>query len=137
MDSSSFVAAIIMGITYGYEVQPENDPYVSAVLELNGILTKGLTPERSAILLAFPFRKLISTPSNVTEISAVAHIPTWFPGAGFQREALYTRQLAQKVLNAPFEFTKSQIVSNLASRIRVLQLTCHIGSWNCPTICGV
>ncbi|KAG1747528.1 cytochrome P450 [Suillus occidentalis] len=95
----SFVAAIIMGITYGYEVQPENDPYVSAVLELNGILTKGLTPERSAILLAFPF---------------LAHIPTWFPGASFQREALHSRQLAQRVLNAPFEFTKSQIEAGVA-----------------------
>jgi hypothetical protein len=115
MSSSSFVAAIVMGITYGYEVQPENDPYVSAVLELNGILTKGLTPEKSAILLAFPFRKLTSIPSSVAEVSAVAHIPTWFPGANLQREALHSRQLAQKVLNAPFEFTKSQIVTNFAS----------------------
>lgn len=73
----------------------------------------------------------------ITEISAVAHIPTWFPGASFQREALHSRQLAQRVLNAPFEFTKSQIVSNLASHIRVLQLTCHIGSRNCPTVFGV
>lgn len=101
----SFVAAIIMGITYGYEVQPENDPFVSAVLELNGILTKGLTPERSAILLAFPF---------------LAHIPTWFPGARFQREALHSRQLAQKVLNAPFEFTKSQIEAGIAPQSVVL-----------------
>lgn len=95
----SFVAAIVMGITYGYEVQPENDPYVSVVLELNGILSKGLTPEKSAILLAFPF---------------LAHIPTWFPGAKLQRVASHSRQLAQKALNAPFEFTKSQIAAGTA-----------------------
>ncbi|KAG2153366.1 cytochrome P450 [Suillus clintonianus] len=110
-----FVAAIVMEITYGYEVQSENDPYVSAVSELNAILTKGLTPERSAILLAFPF---------------LTHIPAWFPGAKFQREALHSRQLAQKVLNAPFEFTKSRIAAGTASQSLVFDCLTQIDEDN-------
>ncbi|KAG1751639.1 cytochrome P450 [Suillus paluster] len=94
----SFIAAIIMGVTYGCEVKSENDPYVSTVSQLVAILAKEQTPERAAILLAFPF---------------LAHIPAWFPGAKFKRDALYSRKLAEKVLDAPFEFTKLQIVTNL------------------------
>ncbi|KAG1742522.1 cytochrome P450 [Suillus lakei] len=94
----SFVAAIVMGITQRTTLT------VLAVSELNTILTRGLSPEKSAILSAFPF---------------LAHIPAWFPGATFQREALYSRQLAQKVLNAPFEFTKSQIAAGTASQSMV------------------
>lgn len=54
---SRFIAAIVMGITYGYEVQTGNDPYVSTIAELVGILSKGMSSERAAILSTFPFRK--------------------------------------------------------------------------------
>lgn len=111
----SFVAAVVMEITYGYEMQPENDPYVFAVLELNAILAKGLSPEKSAILLAFPF---------------LVHIPAWFPGAKLQREALYSRQLAQKVLDAPFEFTKSQIAAGTAPQSLVFDCLMKLGQDN-------
>ncbi|KAG1742639.1 cytochrome P450 [Suillus paluster] len=113
----SFVAAIVMEITYGYEMQSENDPYVSAIAELLAILEWGHSLERAAILLVFPFRMLTSIPSSAAEaVSRVAYIPTWFPGAHFTRDALYPRQLAQRVLNEPFNFTKSEIVTNLTSR---------------------
>ncbi|KAG2150439.1 cytochrome P450 [Suillus clintonianus] len=99
-----FIGAIIMGITYGYEMQSENDPYVSAVAQLAEILSNGQTPERAAILSAFPF---------------LAHIPAWFPGAKFKRDALYSRRLAQQVLDAPFEFTKLEIAAGTASQSMV------------------
>lgn len=106
--TKGFVAAIIMGITYGCEVQSENDPYVSTVSQLVAILAKGQTPERAAILLAFPFLEHIP-----------AWLPGWFPGAKFKREALYSRKLAEKVLDAPFEFTKKQIAAGIASQSMV------------------
>ncbi|KAG1892239.1 cytochrome P450 [Suillus subluteus] len=111
----SFVAAIAMRITYGYEVQSENDPYVSAVSELNTILANEVTPEKTAILLAFPF---------------LVHVPAWFPGAKLQREALRSRQLAQKVLDAPFEFTKSQIAAGTASQSLVFDCLTQIDEDN-------
>ncbi|KAG1815622.1 cytochrome P450 [Suillus subaureus] len=111
----SFAAAIAMRITYGYEVQSENDPYVYAVSELNTMIAKGLTPEKTAILLAFPF---------------LVHVPVWFPGAKLQREALYSRQLAQKVLNAPFEFTKLQIAAGTASQSLVFDCLTQIDEDN-------
>ncbi|OJA17912.1 hypothetical protein AZE42_09236 [Rhizopogon vesiculosus] len=68
-----FIAAIVMGITYGYEVQTENDPYVSTVAELVGILEKGMSSERAAILSAFPFRKLTAISSDVAKFRSHAN----------------------------------------------------------------
>ena len=48
-------AATIMGATYGYDVLPKDDPFVTKVKHLIGLFTNALTPERAALLLAFPF----------------------------------------------------------------------------------
>ena len=48
-------AATIMGATYGYDVLPKDDPFVTKVEHLIGLFTNALTPERAALLLAFPF----------------------------------------------------------------------------------
>ncbi|OJA10149.1 hypothetical protein AZE42_10029 [Rhizopogon vesiculosus] len=103
-----YVAAVVMGITYGYEVRSEDDPYVSTVTELVEILEKGLSPEKAAIISAFPF---------------LAHIPTWLPGGKFQRDALYSKKLAQKALDEPFEFVKTEMVTSLTVSEVMPQLT--------------
>lgn len=51
----SFAAATIMAATYGYEVTPKDDPLVSKLEHFVGLFTNVLTPERAALLLAFPF----------------------------------------------------------------------------------
>ncbi|KAI6039873.1 cytochrome P450 [Pisolithus marmoratus] len=94
-----FVASNIMALAYGYEVSMRDDPIVSTVRELVNLLTKALSPERTATLVAFPF---------------LQHLPDCFPGAGFKREAAYSCQLATQVLNEPFNLTKRDIASGNA-----------------------
>lgn len=52
----SFAAATIMATTYGYDVTPKNDPFVTKIEHLLELFLDALTPERAALLLAFPFR---------------------------------------------------------------------------------
>ncbi|KAG1753030.1 cytochrome P450 [Suillus lakei] len=104
LDDQGFEAHIQGLVIMRDILSSENDPYVSAVTKLVEILTNGQTPERAAILSAFPF---------------LAHIPAWFPGAKFKRDALHSRKLAQKVLDAPFEFTKLEIVAGIAPQSMV------------------
>lgn len=94
-----FVASNVMAVAYGYEVGMRDDPIVRTVRELVDLLTKALSPERTAALAAFPF---------------LQHFPDWFPGAGFKRQAAYSRQLAAQVLNEPFNLTKKDIASGNA-----------------------
>ena len=45
----------IMGATYGYEVVSNHDPFVTKTEHFLELLLTALTPERAALLLAFPF----------------------------------------------------------------------------------
>jgi len=66
-----FSSGIILEALYGFGVKPIDDPYVIAVEKGMEDLTKGLLP--GAFLVdAFPILK---------------HVPEWFPGAGFKRNA--------------------------------------------------
>ena len=44
-----------MAVTYGYEVAPRNDPFVTKIEHFTGLFMAALTPEKAALLLAFPF----------------------------------------------------------------------------------
>ena len=46
-----------MALAYGYEMAARDDPMVRTVMSLVNLLAKALSPERGAILSAFPFRK--------------------------------------------------------------------------------
>jgi hypothetical protein len=67
----SEAAAIIMSIVYGYDVQPYNDRFVT--LSENAV--KKLTES------VFPGAMVVNT------FPILRYLPSWFPGAGFQRFA--------------------------------------------------
>ncbi|KAF9545038.1 cytochrome P450 [Agrocybe pediades] len=83
----------IMAISYGIQVKEENDPYVTtAEAALHGLCMAALP---GAFLVdALPFLK---------------HVPSWFPGAGFQRKAQEWKDLATRMKTIPFELTKQNI----------------------------
>ncbi|KIJ62887.1 hypothetical protein HYDPIDRAFT_30029 [Hydnomerulius pinastri MD-312] len=95
----SYVASNVMALAYGYEMAVRDDPMVRTVRELVNLLAKALSPERTAILSAFPI---------------LERIPAWFPGAGFKRDAIYGRQLAAQVLDGPFNWVKKNLASGNA-----------------------
>jgi hypothetical protein len=66
------------------------------------------------------------------------HIPAWFPGAQFKRDALYSRKLARRALDEPFDFVKSEMVTTLSHSIRGdVPADLDLGSRNCFAIFGV
>jgi hypothetical protein len=99
-----------MAFTYGYDVAPRNDPMVANVKELVDILAKALSPERSAILSAFPIRERTNPEIKYRSFALVTHLPSWLPGPGYQRSAARARELAGQVLNVPFNLAKKNIV---------------------------
>ncbi|KAK7694990.1 hypothetical protein QCA50_002178 [Cerrena zonata] len=94
MDHIRHMAAeIIMRLAYGIDVQPKNDPYVD--IADSGIRAiEASTNAGSYLVDSFP---------------ALKHIPEWFPGARFQREAKEWRVFAMAMLEQPYEFFKKHL----------------------------
>ncbi|KIK97017.1 hypothetical protein PAXRUDRAFT_137193 [Paxillus rubicundulus Ve08.2h10] len=107
----TFVGSIILSLAYGYDTSSTEDPIFVAVEQLIAMLAKGLSPERAAILLAFPF---------------IRHLPPWFPGAAFQRDATACRKLARQVLNVPFDLVKENMLKGCASPCMVSECISQI-----------
>ena len=83
-----------MKITYGIDVQESNDPYILLTEEsLNGI-------NEAAIPGAF----------WVDLFPILKYVPSWFPGAGFQKKAAYWRQVNVSMTQKPFDHVKEQLV---------------------------
>lgn len=51
----SFAGAVMMAVAYAYEAAPKDDPFVAKVYHIHSFIVTVLTPEWSALLLAFPF----------------------------------------------------------------------------------
>ena len=53
---------------------------------------------------------------------AVKHIPSWFPGAQFKRDAEVWKSKMEAFVNEPYDFTKQQMVRRQASCFPLRQL---------------
>ena len=93
----SMAGETIMSITYGLDVQPNNDPYVETAEE--GV--------RSVVAAAIPGAFLVDM------IPFLKYVPQWFPGAGFQRKAKAWKKLTRNMVEVPFEAAKRNIVRYL------------------------
>ncbi|KAH7930246.1 cytochrome P450 [Leucogyrophana mollusca] len=99
-----FSAAVIMAVAYGYEVTSRDDPLVTRVRQLMGILEKELPTERAILLTAFPLLR---------------HLPAWFPGFAFKKQTSYCQKLADDVREIPFNYVKTQMAAGTAARSMV------------------
>ena len=91
---TSTFAATIMKIGYGISVQESDDPYVSIAEEvLNGVAVAGIPG--SFLVDMFPILK---------------YVPSWFPGAGFQKKAARWRELVNIMAEKPFLHVQEQLV---------------------------
>jgi len=99
-------AAIIMSIVYGYDVQPYNDRFVT--LSENAV--KKLTES------VFPGAMVVNT------FPILRYLPSWFPGAGFQRFAAECRLLTQEMQGVPFSFAKQNMRDGTDSQSVVAKL---------------
>jgi hypothetical protein len=84
----------IVSVTYGIDVLPANDPYITALDGLNAAVVQ------AGMAGAF----------LVDSIPALKYVPDWMPFAGFKRKAKEWRKLGIQVADMPFEATKRKLV---------------------------
>ena len=83
-----------MNIGYGISVQESDDPYISIAEEaLHGLAEAGIPG-------AF----------WVDLIPVLKYVPSWFPGAGFQKKAARWREVNNTMAEKPFRYVKEQLV---------------------------
>ena len=91
---TSTFAATAMKIGYGIAVQDSEDPYISIAEEALSGVAEAAIPGAFWVDL-FPILK---------------YVPSWFPGAGFQRKAAYWREAVNTMADKPFRHVQEQLV---------------------------
>ena len=91
---SSTFAATIMKIGYGIVVQESDDPYISIAEEAFEGAAEAIVPGAFWVDF-FPILK---------------HVPSWFPGAGFQKKAARWREATNAMAEKPFRYVQEQLV---------------------------
>ena len=89
--------AIILMMAYGYKVQEGADKYVEIVNVAIDQFAAATAP--GAFL--------------VDVLPILRYLPSWFPGAGFQRTAAQWREALTKMADVPFDFVKERMVSTV------------------------
>ncbi|GJE87615.1 cytochrome P450 [Phanerochaete sordida] len=91
-------AAIVMMLSYGHQIAPEGDLYVTiADKALAGLAQAGI------------FGTYL-----VDYLSCLKYIPAWFPGAAFQRQAFEWRHMNRMMRDLPFEKVKREMTAGKA-----------------------
>jgi hypothetical protein len=90
--------AIILRITYGYELQGDDDPLVNLVDRAVSQFSLSTTPG-TWLVDVLPFLK---------------HIPAWVPGAGFKRTAKEWNDTLDDMVETPYKLTKRQMAAGTA-----------------------
>lgn len=83
-----------MSTVYGHDISPTNDYFVS------------LSEQAVAKLIEAYFPGAVA----VNALPILRYIPSWFPGAGFQRYAAEAKVLTDRMQNVPFNFVKKNMV---------------------------
>ena len=91
---TSTFAATIMKIGYGIAIQESDDPYISmAEVAMNGAAEAGIP---GAFWVDF--------------LPILKYVPSWFPGAGFQKKATRVREATNTMAEKPFRLVQEQLV---------------------------
>ncbi|CAE6495896.1 unnamed protein product [Rhizoctonia solani] len=92
------VGAVILQSAYGYEATEAGDPMI-------GIARAGMQGFSDA-----------SMPADflVNIFPWLQYVPSWFPGAGWKRQAIAWSKARESLINIPFEWTKQQMVNGTA-----------------------
>ncbi|TFK48005.1 cytochrome P450 [Heliocybe sulcata] len=83
-------SAIILDTMYGIDVVDRDDPYVTIADKAMEAIVEAANPG-SFLVDSFP---------------ALKYVPSWFPGAEFQRKAIRWKALMKDMLNKPFQVVK-------------------------------
>ncbi|KAJ8581708.1 cytochrome P450 [Rhizopogon salebrosus TDB-379] len=103
----TLTAAIVMAVTYGYDVASVEDRFVTKVEGFLHLFLQGFTPKRAALTAAIPFLR---------------YIPSWLPGGRYKRRAGESRSLARDVLNDPVMYVKDEMAGGTTRQSLVKDL---------------
>ncbi|KAJ7905810.1 cytochrome P450 [Mycena olivaceomarginata] len=96
--------AIALRITYGYTVRGEDDPMIELVNDVMKEFSEAITPGAFLVDL----------------LPILKYVPSWMPGAGFQRKAKLWSDHRAEMLDKPFEFVEKQLGSAQDSFVSIL-----------------
>ncbi|KAL4072598.1 cytochrome P450 [Scleroderma yunnanense] len=105
-----YTGATALEFTYGRKVDGKDDPVITLANGLAEVMTKGITAERAGLLMAVPI---------------LEHLPSWFPGTGFKKEARRSKDMIKVVSELPFSIAKKQMESNLLQSSLVADILTH------------
>ncbi|CAE6479786.1 unnamed protein product [Rhizoctonia solani] len=97
--AANAIGAFILRLTYGHVVT-KDDPLISIIHEA-----------------LYYFQKGAAQPYWVNSIPVLQHVPSWFPGAGFQKIGKRGRELRNRYASQPFEEVLEQIRQDRLSRV--------------------
>ena len=83
-----------MDIAYGVEIQESGDRYISLAEEVMNAGNEASIPGAFWVDL-FPI---------------LMYVPSWFPGAGFQKKAAHWGKLNETLIDKPFRYVQEQLV---------------------------
>jgi hypothetical protein len=105
----SLSSAMVVNIAYGIDVQEFDHPYLSLAEEaLNGL-------NQAAILGTF----------WVDLFPLLKYVPSWFPGAGFQKKAAHWREVNATLAEKPFRYVEEQLVRRFFLKVHELCGSCN------------
>ncbi|KAG6330959.1 hypothetical protein ID866_8132 [Astraeus odoratus] len=107
-----YAGAISLEFTYGRKVERKDDPVLILAAKLVHQMTLTVTPQMAGLLMALPM---------------LEHIPSWFPGAKFMKEARQCRKLVMQVSDVPFAMSKKEIESGGLQSCFVSDILAHGG----------
>lgn len=85
---------VILRLTYGYEVQEGEDPFVNLIEGANENFNAATVPG------AFP----------VDFFPALKNLPEWLPGMGFMKTARNWAKDTASMVEVPYKYTEDRIV---------------------------
>ncbi|KAG1887797.1 cytochrome P450 [Suillus subluteus] len=97
--TQAYTASLIMAVTYGHLTDGHKGSFLTRAHELLDIAKHIVSPERAAMFTAFPF---------------LERLPFWCFGGALAQMGR-SRELAQQLLNEPFDEVKAQIANGTAS----------------------
>ncbi|RPD63476.1 cytochrome P450 [Lentinus tigrinus ALCF2SS1-6] len=98
--------SLILGVAYGIDVQPKNDPYIAtAETALHAMSMAG---NAGAYLVDY--------------IPILKHIPSWLPGATFKRQAAEWKKATDAMVERPFKAVRKAMAEGRATPSMILSL---------------
>ena len=88
---------MLLSVTYGFEIQQENNPHIK---------------KSEAVVLALA-AALVPGTFLVDVLPILKYVPAWFPGASFQRKAREWRTLVREIVETPYAEVKKDRVSTI------------------------